>query len=126
MRKISKFAAIFLAFHMLMLSGLYPSVWAAMIGTESIIDADRGPGPRDYLNNLFAREKIQAALISQGIDPQEARNRLDSLSDDEIGKFVHEIDQLPAGGDTFAVVAFFIVVLVLVVADLFFNKPASK
>jgi hypothetical protein len=126
MRKISKLAAIFLAFHMLMLSGLYQSVWAAMISTESIIDVDRGPGPRDYLNNLLAREEIQALLISQGIDPQEARNRIDSLSDDEIGKLVDEIDRLPAGGDYVAVITFFIIVLVLVVVDIFFNKPATK
>jgi len=44
------------------------------------------------------REEIQAVLISNGTDPKEARDRIDNLSDDEIGKFVHEIDQLPAGG----------------------------
>jgi hypothetical protein len=58
-RKISKPAAIFLAFHMLMLSGLYQSVSAAMISMESIINVDRGQSPRDYLNNLLAREEIR-------------------------------------------------------------------
>ncbi len=119
-RKISKPAAIFLAFHMLMLSGLYQSVSAAMIGTESIINVDRGQNPRDYLNNLLAREEIQAALISQGIDPQEAQDRIDNLSDDEIGKFVHEMDQLPAGGgffETFIVIVF-LIFLILLVTDI--------
>ena len=119
-RKISKPAAIFLAFHMLMLSGLYQSVSAAMIGTESIINVDRGQNPRDYLNNLLAREEIQAALISQGIDPQEAQDRIDNLSDDEIGKFVHEMDQLPAGGgffETFIIIVF-LIFLILLVTDI--------
>jgi outer membrane protein OmpA-like peptidoglycan-associated protein len=119
-RKISKPAAIFLAFHMLMLSGLYQSVSAAMIGTESIINVDRGQNPRDYLNNLLAREEIQAALISQGLDPQEAQDRIDNLSDDEIGKFVHEMDQLPAGGgffETFIVIVF-LIFLILLVTDI--------
>ena len=119
-RKISKPAAIFLAFHMLMLSGLYQSVSAAMIGTESIINVDRGQNPRDYLNNLLAREEIQAALISQGLDPQEAQDRIDNLSDDEIGKFVHEMDQLPAGGgffETFIAIVF-LIFLILLVTDI--------
>jgi outer membrane protein OmpA-like peptidoglycan-associated protein len=135
-RKISKPAAIFLALHMLMLSGFYQSVSAAMISTESIINVDRGQSPRDYLNNLLTREEIQAALISQGIDPQEAQDRIDNLSDDEIGKFVHQIDQLPAGGgffETFIVVVF-LIFLILLVTDIsgytdvypFVKKHASK
>ena len=105
---------------MLMLSGLCQSVSAAMIGTESIINVDRGQNPRDYLNNLLAREEIQAALISQGIDPQEAQDRIDNLSDDEIGKFVHEMDQLPAGGgffETFIIIVF-LIFLILLVTDI--------
>jgi len=119
-RKISKPAAILLAFHMLMLSGLYQSVSAAMIGTESIINVDRGQNPRDFLNNLLARKEIQAALISQGIDPQEAQDRIDNLSDDEIGKFAHEMDQLPAGGgffETFIVIVF-LIFLILLITDI--------
>ncbi len=135
-RKISKPAAIFLAFHMLMLSGLCQSVSAAMIGTESIINVDRGQNPRDYLNNLLARKEIQAALISQGIYPQEAQDRIDNLSDDEIGRFVHEMDQLPAGGgffETFIVIVLF-TFLILLITDIsgytdvfpFVKKHASK
>jgi outer membrane protein OmpA-like peptidoglycan-associated protein len=119
-RKISKPAAIFLALHMLMLSGLSQSVTAAMIGTESIIKVDRGQNPRDYLNNLLARKEIQAALISQGIDPQEAQDRIINLSDDEIGKFVQEMDQLHAGGgflETFIVIVF-LIFLILLVTDI--------
>ena len=135
-RKISKPAAIFLAFHMLMLSGLYQSVSAAMIGTESIINVDRGQNPREYLNNLLAREEIQAALISQGIDPQEAQDRIDNLSDDEIGKFVHEMDQLPAGAGFFEafIIIVFLIFLILLITDIsgytdvfpFVKKHASK
>ena len=119
-----------------MLSGPYQSVWAAMISTESIIKADRALSSRDYLDNLLARKEIQAALISQGIDPQEAQDRIDNLSDDEIGKFVHEIDQLPAGGgffETFVVIVL-LVFLVLLATDIigytdvftFVKKKASK
>ena len=135
-RKISKPAAILLALHMLLLSGLSQSASAAMISTESIIHADRGQSPRDYLNTLFAREEIQAALISRGIDPQEARDRIDNLSDDEVAKFVHEIDQLPAGGGFFEafLIVVFLAFVILLVTDIsghtdvfpFVKKNASK
>jgi hypothetical protein len=109
-RKLSKPTAIFLSFYMLMLVCPYQSAWAAMIGTESIINVDRGQGPRDYLNNLLAREDIQAALVSQGIDPLEAQTRIDSLSDAEVNDIVNKLDQLPAGGvlGTILIIAFLV------------------
>ena len=135
-RKISKQAAIFLAFHLLMLSGFYQSVSAAMIDTESVINVNRSQNPRDCLNNLLARKEIQAALIAQGIDPQEAQERIDNLSDDEAGKFVHELDQIPAGGgflEAFIIVVF-LIFLILLITDIsgytdvfpFVKKHASK
>ena len=135
-RKISKQAAIFLAFHLLMLSGLYQSVSAAMIDTESVINENRSQNPRDCLNNLLARKEIQSALIGQGIDPQEAQERIDNLSDDEAGKFVHELDQIPAGDgffEAFIIVAF-LIFLILLITDIsgytdvfpFVKKHASK
>ncbi len=136
MRKILKYTAIFLALHMLMLSGLSQSVWAAMISTESIIHLDRGQSPRDDLKNLLARAEIQAVLISHGIDPQEARDRIDHLSDDEINAFLDEIDQLPAGAGFFEtlIIVVFLVFLILLITDIsghtdvfpFVKKQASK
>lgn len=126
-RKISRPAAFFLAFQMLMLSGLYQSVSAAMIDTESIINVDRGQNPRDYLNNLLAHEKIQVVLISHGIDPQEARDRIDNLSDDEIVKFGLEINQLPAGaGGDLGVITFFAVAIILLLVSIFYDNPTEK
>jgi hypothetical protein len=119
-RKVSKPTAIFLSIYMLMLACPYQSAWAAMIGTESIINVDRGQSPRDYLNNLLARKDIQAALVSQGIDPQEAQARIDSLSDAEVNDIVNKLDQLPAGGgvlETILIIAF-LVFAIFIVTDI--------
>ena len=114
-RKMSKSTAIFLTFYMLMIACPYQSARAAMISTDSIINDIRGESPRDYLNNLLAREDIQAALISQGIDPQEAQARIDSLSDAEVNDIAHKLDQLPAGGvlGTILVIAFLVFIILL-------------
>jgi len=119
-RKVSKPTAIFLSIYMLMLACPYQSAWAAMIGTESIINVDRGQSPRDYLNNLLARKDIQAALVSQGIDPQEAQARIDSLSDAEVNDIVNKLDKLPAGGgvlETILIIAF-LVFAIFIVTDI--------
>jgi hypothetical protein len=44
-----------------MLACPYHSAWAALIGTDSIINENRGQSPRDYLNDLLAREDLKAA-----------------------------------------------------------------
>jgi hypothetical protein len=36
--------------------------------------------------------------MAQGINPIEAKARIDSLSDDEVIQIANQIDQLPAGG----------------------------
>jgi outer membrane protein OmpA-like peptidoglycan-associated protein len=119
-RKIFKPAALLLALHMLMLSGPYQSVWAAMIGTETVSKVDRGQQTRDRLNGYLLREDIKALLESQGIDPGEVKARVDSLSDAELDRVADKIDQLPAGAgffETFLIIIF-LVFLILLITDI--------
>ena len=118
-RKLSKPTAILLSFYMIMLACPYQSAFAAMIGTESITNVDRNQSPGDYLNKLLARKDFQAALISQGIDPQEAQARIDSLSDAEVNEIFDKLDQLPAGGflGELLIIAF-LVFLILLLTDI--------
>ena len=121
LRLVLKTTAFLLAFHMLMMSGPYQSLWAAMIRTDSILNEDRSQRTRDRLSHLLAREDIQAALVSRGIDPQEARARIDSLTDAEVDHSADLMDQLPAGGgffETFLIVVF-LVFLVLLATDIY-------
>jgi hypothetical protein len=118
-RKSSKPVAIFLAFYILMLACPYHSTWAALIGTDYIINENQGQSSRDYLNDLLARDDLKAALVSHGIDPQEAQARIDSLSDAEVNDIVDRLDQLPAGGvlGTLLIIAF-LVFLILLLTDI--------
>jgi hypothetical protein len=116
-RTLLKPVGVFLAIFMFILSGPYQSAMAAMIGTEVVIDADRAQSAREYLNGFLAREDVRNALISQGIDPQEAKIRIDSLTDKEAQLVADQLEQLPAGGDflvTFLVVIFLVFVILLV------------
>ena len=93
-----KLVSVFLTILMLSITIPYQSVMAAMMATEATMDSMRAQQLRDDINNLLSRDDIQKALIAQGIDPLEAKARIDSLSDAEVLQIADQIDKLPAGG----------------------------
>jgi len=119
-RQVVRPVGLFLAVFMLMISGPIQSASAALVGTESMLDAAQGRQARDYLKSLLAREDVQAALVARGLDPQEARFRIDSLSDAEAVRAADRFDELPAGGaflEALLLVAF-LVFLILLITDI--------
>ena len=116
-RQSVKPVSIMLAIFMIFISGPFQSVFAAMIGTETVLDSKRGQEAREYLRGFLAREDVRAALIAQSIDPQEARARVDSLSDAEAVNIAGKLEQLPAGAGAFE--ALLVIVLVVFLVLLF-------
>jgi hypothetical protein len=98
-RKMSKPISLFLTIFMIIIFTPYQTVLAKMISTETVIESDRAYEAREYVNSVLAREDLKSALTSQGIDMQEAKARIGSLSDTEIVLLADKIEQLPAGGD---------------------------
>jgi hypothetical protein len=105
---------------MLLLSLPHKSSFAGMIGTETVLDATRSQEARDYLNRTLAREDVRASLIAQGIDPLEAKARVESLSDAEAVSLADQIEELPAGGSALGILvgALLIVFIVLLITDI--------
>ena len=83
---------------MLLIATPYQTLLAAMVPTEATIYKIKAQDARHHLKTLISRDDIKNALISQGIDPMEAKARLDSLSDSEVIEVADKIEQLPAGG----------------------------
>jgi hypothetical protein len=119
-RQILKPIGFLLAIFMFMLSGPYQSAMAAMIETEAVVDSERAHNAREYLKTFLAREDVKNALVSQGIDPQEARIRIDSLTDEEARLVADQLDQLPAGGSFFTtlLIVVFLIFVILLVTDI--------
>jgi hypothetical protein len=105
---------------MLLLSLPHKSSFAGMIGTETVLDATRSQEARDYLNRTLAREDVRASLIAQGIDPLEAKARVDSLTDAEAVSLADQLEELPAGGSALGILvgAILIVFIVLLITDI--------
>ena len=121
--KIVKPTGIFLIVLLLLVSFYYQSASATMIGTGRLLKSDRNQETRDYLHYLISRQDIQDALVARGIDPHEAKARIDSLTDDEIEMISDTIANLPAGGDA---TGFIVVVAVVIIILIFIVEWASQ
>ena len=119
-RQAAKPVSILLIICILMVTVPYKSSFAALIGTETVLDMTRGQEARNYLKGIVAREDVQTALIAQGINPPEAKARIDSLSDAEAIDLADQIEQQPAGGSALGVIvgALLIVFIVLLITDI--------
>lgn len=84
---------------------------AALVSTDAVAD---GAGARGRLMQYLDREDVRAALTAQGLDPEEARARVASLTDAEVRQLVGQLDQLPAGGNGLGVVIGMLVIVVIV------------
>jgi hypothetical protein len=119
-RKKIGFISLIMATIMLVIATPYQPLLAAMVPTEATLDKIIAQDARDHLKTLISRDDIKDSLISQGIDPDEAKARVDSLSDSEVIKVADKIEQLPAGRGAFGALigAALIVFIVLLLTDI--------
>lgn len=119
-RQRSKSASMFLITLMVLLTMPYQSVLAAMIETDAAMGITvQGQEARNTIKSILAREDVQTVLRAQGIDPLEARARVDSLTDAEAVRIADQIEELPAGGNFLigVLVAVGIIVVILAITD---------
>ena len=119
--RIARPVSLVLAVYVFMISGPHQAAMAALVGTETVMDAARVQNARELVRNLMAREDIQTALVKQGIDPQEAQARAAALSDAEAVRLADAMDRLPAGGMSalgIIVGAILLVFIILLITDI--------
>ena len=95
------------------------SVSAAMIGTDKLLRPDHNQVTRDETLTLMARDEIREFLVAQGINPREAKVRIDSLSDAEIEMISGKRANLPAGGSVtgFVLIVGGVILAVIVIVE---------
>jgi hypothetical protein len=106
-----------------------PAVQAELVATDRV-EATRQDGfsGREFLASLFDRADVRAALERQGVSLDEAKARVNALSDDEVEPLAARFDSLPAGGsgfETFLVIGFLVFVTLLITDILGFTKVFS-
>jgi hypothetical protein len=126
-RKNVRLAGVILTILMLSITVPYQSVLAAMIGTEDTLYSTRAQQARADINNLLSREDVQSALMAQGINPIEAKARIDSLSYAEVVRLADQIDKLPAGGNALVIIPILVIIVISLLLGLLigYEKSAS-
>jgi hypothetical protein len=92
----------------------HPSALAALLPTDLANDVVQGREARERIMRFMAREDVRAALVAQGIDPDEADARVVTLTDSEVAQIDGQIEKLPAGGFLEVAIAVLVIVLLVV------------
>ena len=82
---------------------------AAMLGNQTLMtEITRA----DIIASLD-EAKVQNLLISNGVDPQAAKLRIQQMSDDELAQLQRDFQQLPAGAGAAGTIALIFIILLI-------------
>jgi len=110
-----RFLTALLAVSILFVS-VQPAVNAALVSTSDMVATEQSKLSREYLLSSLEREEVRTALTSQGVDLEMAKQRVASMTDEEVRVLNQKMEEMPAGGGVVGVVV--IVFLVLIITDL--------
>ncbi len=82
---------------------------AAMVGNETLMNEIT----RADLIDSLDRAEIKSMLISNGVDPDAAKLRIQQMNDDELASLKQDFQQLPVGAGGLGTIAFIFVVLLI-------------
>ena len=99
LQKMIKPVSLFLVFSIFLLDFSVQTAKAQMIGTNTVIAAQKQEANRERVTAFLGRDDVQRAMVQRGVDVAEAQQRVASLSDSELTKISQAMEQLPAGGD---------------------------
>ena len=118
LRRIAKPISHFVIFAFLWLGLQLPAAQAGIVGTEIIVSNAQAQQDRTQIMNLLDRKDIQEQLVSHGVTAEQAKARVDSLSDAETHTLANQLNTLPAGGDSSILGVIVLIFLVLLVTDI--------
>jgi hypothetical protein len=120
LNRIIRPVSVFLVLVICLLNFHVPRVEAQMVGTDAVIAGQQAASQRAQVADFLAREDVIQILTQYGVDPIEAKQRVASLSEEELSSIANSIDRLPAGGSAVGAVvgAALIIFLVLLITDI--------
>ena len=120
LKKLMRPVSLLLVVSFCLLNFNIPNAQAKMVGTDAMIAEQQALDQQAQVADFMAREDVKQIMTQYGVDPVEAQQRVDSLSNEELAELASSIDQLPAGGGGIGVVvgAAVLIFLVLLITDI--------
>ena len=105
----------------LLLSGifgvtLYGVAHAGMVGTEDVIGSEQAATARQHIKDLAQRPELAEQLKALGVNPNQAEERVNAMTDAEVLTLAGKLSDLPAGGaisDNTLILLLVLIILVL-------------
>ena len=88
-------------------------VYASMLGTGSLLEAEQSAVDRERLLAQLERTEVRAQLQAMGVAPEDAAERVARMTDAEIRMLNDRLEEMPAGAGVLGVVLFIVVLLVI-------------
>ena len=73
---------------------------AAMIGTEQVVASATEQANRDKVRDFVSRTDVQKQLEALGLSTENATERVNAMTQEEINRVAGKINTLPAGADS--------------------------
>jgi len=89
----------------------FSPVQAAMVTTESAV----GEVGRAQLVTMLERDDVKQQLMEMGVDPDNARERVSQMTDQEVAELNGKIAMLPAGAGVSTVQLLLIILLIIII-----------
>lgn len=105
-----------IVYSMIFIFNLTAIAWpahAALISADAVAAAQSRQDAEQKIRTTLARDDVAATMEKLGVSPEEVRDRVAALSDDEVNTLSERMDKLPAGGDFFATVGVIFVILLI-------------
>jgi hypothetical protein len=96
----------------LILAPMVP-VQAALVSNDQLLGASSSTADRSLLVEALERESVQQQLAALGITPEQAKQRVDQLTDQEVAQLNQQLADLPAGGDVVGIIILFLVIFII-------------
>lgn len=93
--------------------GALQAAQAALIPTDQFVASADRDATRARVKDALSRPELVRQLQSLGVSPDQARLRVDALTDDELAMLADQADRLPAGGDFFGTIGAIFVILLI-------------
>ncbi|MGV3592280.1 MAG: PA2779 family protein [Gammaproteobacteria bacterium] len=98
-------------------AGMQAPAMAGLVDNEQLAMQAELQMKRDEVRSFMAREDVRAAMLDYGVNPADVDARIDNLTEAELLRIQHQLEQMPAGGDGGVLGAILIVILIFVLLD---------
>ncbi len=117
MRNFFNLTIIYVSVLTLVFSQTMPA-YAGLIGTEQFMANQIADQDRQTLHNVLERDDARKLLEKHGVSTEQAQERIDAMTNEEVRIMAQKFDSLPTAGDGGILLAVLVVILVFVILDL--------